>query len=343
MITVEAYEGPTAPESLLREVFALWQAEDAELRPDDPPYTLDEIIGLYRIDNDRELRRRWIARDGDTGAVVGRADAQLPKDSNRDLALIEVYVLPDHRKAGAGTALVRALVDELDREGRVRIRTQIPEGTPGEDYLRGRGGSVALTNRKSRMDLSRLDRSLIRGWVEVAEREVTDRYSLVFFTRPDEHLEQYGAVRRMMNTAPRGDLEDEDWHHTPESLLAQADELEAELLERWTLVVRHDETGAFVGFTEVILAESAPEHAWQGGTAVDPAHRNHGLGRWLKAAMAERLLTERPACRYVTTENAYSNEPMLHINVAMGFELSSTLNDWQASVAAIRTALEAHP
>ena len=343
MTTIERYDGPTASEALLREVFTLWQAEDAELRPEDPPYEWEEVEGLYRIDNDRELRLRWVARDED-GALVGRCDARLPQVSNTDLALVELYVLPDARKRGVGTALTSALLDGLDAHGRARIRTQIREGSPGDAFVAGRGGTVALTNRKSRMDLTQLDRSMVRGWVEHAERTAADRYSLLWFSRPPiEHLERYVAVRSMMNTAPRGDLEDEDWRHTPESVLAEADELEAELLTRWSLVVRHDESGDFVGFTEVLFVDSAPEHAWQGGTAVHPEHRNHGLGRWLKGAMAERLLTERPTTRYVDTENAYSNEPMLHINLAMGFELSHTLNDWQAPVAAVRAALEARP
>jgi GNAT superfamily N-acetyltransferase len=147
----------------------------------------------------------------------------------------------------------------------------------------------------------------------------------------------------MMNTAPRGDLVDEDWRHTPESVVLEADELEAQQLTRISAVVRHDATGDFVGFTEVILADSAPEHAWQGGTAVDPAHRNRGLGRWLKGAMVERLLEERPALRADDTENAHVNEPMLAINTAMGFAPLHTLNDWQAPFAAVRTALEAQP
>jgi GNAT superfamily N-acetyltransferase len=58
---------------------------------------------------------------------------------------------------------------------------------------------------------------------------------------------------------------------------------------------------------------------WQGGTAVDPTHRNKGLGRWLKAAMLQRLLDERPEVANVDTWNAGSNEPMLAINVALGF------------------------
>ena len=340
---IEAYDGPTAPDALLRDVFTLWQAEDAELRPDDPPFVYDEIEGLSRSVNPHDVRLRWLARDR-TGRPVGRAEARLPMVSNLDLAHVELYVHPDARNAGLGSALTRTLLDAVGERGRTRLRTQIPEGTPGEAFLGARGGSIGITNRKSRMDLSRLDRAMVRSWVERGEQTAAPAYSLRWFTRPpDDRIEQYIAVRRLMNTAPKDDLEDCDRDHTPASILAEADDLDAERLVRWSLVAQHEATGDFVGFTEVIFAESAPEHAWQGGTAVHPDHRNHGIGRWLKAAMAERILAERPQVRFVDTENAYSNDAMLHINVAMGFELLETLNDWQAAVAAVRAALGARP
>jgi GNAT superfamily N-acetyltransferase len=128
--------------------------------------------------------------------------------------------------------------------------------------------------------------------------------------------------------------------HTPESVRAELAELAAAQLFRWSLLAVHEPTGECVGFTDVTMTDASPEHAWQGGTAVRPDHRNHGLGRWLKGAMAERLLAERPALRFVDTENAFVNEPMLNINIAMGFELVKTINEWQAPVAALRTALE---
>lgn len=341
---IEPYDGPTAADALLRDVFTLWQAEDAELRPDDPPYVYDEIEGLSRSVNPHDVRLRWLARERSTGRPVGRAEARLPMVSNLDLAHVELYVLPDTRNAGLGTALTRTLIDAVEERARTRIRTQIPEGTPGEAFLGRRGGTIGITNRKSRMDLQRLDREMVRTWVERGEREAAPDYALRWFTRPPEdRIQQYIAVRRLMNTAPQDDLEDTERFHTPESVLAEADDLEAERLVRWSLVAEHVATGDFVGFTEVIFAESAPEHSWQGGTAVDPDHRNHGLGRWLKGAMVERILAERPEVRFVDTENAYSNDAMLHINVAMGFELLETLNDWQAPIPAIRAALEDTP
>jgi len=68
---------------------------------------------------------------------------------------------------------------------------------------------------------------------------------------------------------------------------------------------------------------------------VFPEFRNHGLGRWLKAAMVEKILRERPRVRFVRTGNANSNAPMLKINHELGFRLYNTLTIWQIPVATV--------
>ena len=44
-----------------------------------------------------------------------------------------------------------------------------------------------------------------------------------------------------------------------------------------------------------------PELLGQGMTGVFPQYRNRGLGRWLKAAMLDKVLKERPQVKYVRT------------------------------------------
>ena len=340
---IDPYDGPTAPESVLRDVHRLWDVEWGDLHPEEPPYSWEELEGLLRMPSERFTKLYWLARD-DAGAAIGRLDLRLPTaGANEQLGFAELYVVPDARERGVGTALTRTAVEVLEAHGRSRVRVSIVEGSPGDGFFSSRGGSVGRTNRKSRMDVAAVDRSMLRRWIERAESEATG-YSLRWLdvlALDDADLDEYIGIRLLMNTAPRGDLEDEPWVHTPETIREEAEELAAEGVERWSLVAVEDATGTFAGFTELMFVESAPEHCWQGGTAVRVEHRNHGLGRWLKATAAERVIAERPRVRFVDTENAYSNEPMLNINIAMGFELIKTVNDWQAPVAAVRSALEA--
>ena len=342
---IEAYDGPTAPEAVLRDVHALWDAEWADLHPEEPPYTWEELEGRLRMPSDRFLRLRWIARDDD-GSPIGRLDLQLPTaGANEQLGIVELYVRPEARKGGVGSALVATALDALDEHGRSRVRVSIVEGSPGDAFFSSLGGAVGRTNRKSRMVVAALDRPMLRRWIQRAESDAAG-YSLRWLdvaSLGDADLAAYIGIRLLMNTAPRGDLEDEPWVHTPETMREEAASLAAEGVERWSLVAVEDATGTFAGFTEVMFVESAPEHCWQGGTAVRVEHRNHGLGRWLKASAAERIIADKPDVRFVDTENAYSNEPMLHINDAMGFEIIKTVNDWQAPVAAVRKALEEQP
>jgi GNAT superfamily N-acetyltransferase len=55
-------------------------------------------------------------------------------------------------------------------------------------------------------------------------------------------------------------------------------------------------------------------------TGVFPEYRNKGLGRWLKAEMLDKILIERSQAKFVRTDNADSNAPMMKINNELGFK-----------------------
>ena len=82
-----------------------------------------------------------------------------------------------------------------------------------------------------------------------------------------------------------------------------------------------------------------PSTVLQQNTGIDPEHRGLGLAKWCKAAILQRISLERPAVERVRTGNAFSNAPMLAINDALGFEVISTLTEWQAEAAAVRRLL----
>lgn len=132
-----------------------------------------------------------------------------------------------------------------------------------------------------------------------------------------------------MNTAPRDDLEMDDWVATPERHRENEERGIRQGYRWWTLVARHDETDELVGYTEFVFPPTHPNIAWQEATAVNPTHRDKGLGRWLKASNCLRLMDEHPEIENVDTWNAFSNEPMLGINIAMGFQIVKSYSDYQ--------------
>lgn len=82
-----------------------------------------------------------------------------------------------------------------------------------------------------------------------------------------------------------------------------------------------------------------PAVALQQNTAIEPAHRGHGLAKWAKAAMLERIRARRPAVTTIRTANAFSNQPMLAINDALGFKVVEVQTDWQAAIGRLSKSL----
>jgi GNAT superfamily N-acetyltransferase len=105
------------------------------------------------------------------------------------------------------------------------------------------------------------------------------------------------------------------------------------------MYVRETTTGELAGYTEVFWDPAKPALLEQGFTAVWPRYRGHGLGRWLKAAMLDKVLRERPQVRYVRTANADSNAAMLKINTDLGFRPYQSDNVWQIEVARVKAYL----
>lgn len=91
--------------------------------------------------------------------------------------------------------------------------------------------------------------------------------------------------------------------------------------------------------TDVHWNPSQADTVWQGNTGLHPDHRGHALGKWLKAAMLQRILDERPAAVDVRTGNADSNDAMLGINHALGFRPFIANTTWQVEVSAVAERL----
>ena len=259
-------------------------------------------------------------------------------NENKHMMGASVDVLPEYRRRGLATSLLHKVLGVAQTEDRTLIlgNTNIPAGAAFAERLGARAGiQVSI----SQLVLTDLDPNLLRRWQEGAAEAASD-FELGLWTGPypEEDIEAVAVMRGVMNTAPRGELEIEDNTVTPKDLRQDEAYFAARTMERWTFYVRHKPSGELAGYTDVLWNPEEPENLQQGDTGVLPAYRGHSLGKWLKAAMLEKVLRERPQVKRVRTGNADSNAPMLAVNRALGFKpyLSETV--WQLE----REKLEAY-
>lgn len=316
----------------------------AEQWPEDTPLTLEKTINDYRhIPSFRDVKM-WAAWSG--SRIVASANIGIMRtEDNQHLADFYVFVLSEMRRQGIAKGLLRCIAEVALHEKRRLLLTHtdsiIPSGEVAVKCLDGRFGIASHTNQ---LDLAKLDRALLRAWQERAKTSATEfEIDLWEGPFPQEELSAIISLIEVMNTEPRGNLEIEDWHLTPERVRQEEESMAKRKTERWFMYVRDRKTHEFAGFTEIYWNPSEPELMRQGGTGVWPKYRNKGLGRWIKAAMLEKVLRERPQVKRIRTGNANSNGPMLKINHEIGFKPYKSWIDWQVEVEKVLAYLGKNP
>ena len=337
-LRIQEVDTRTASEELLREMHDYYVPMARELLPDDPPTPFEQQSATWRNLLEHERIPRWLLRDGDE--IVAVAVAVINLVNNTENGFARIHVRPDRRRQGLARTLADPVLDTLQDAHCVRLDTWAKTDGEGGAYAEKLGLKPVYQDKRSRLVLAELDHDLMRGWIERASERAAD-YELLYIETPfpDELLQKLSDLTAIMNTAPREDYEAEDevftadmWRDIQESQIAGGNTLHA-------YIAVHRPSGEFAGYTTIQTQGHQPHQAWQWDTGVDPAHRNKGLGRWLKAAMIERIVAEHPEVAWVDTSNAGSNKPMLNINIAMGFRPLLMTTGWQGDLALARERL----
>jgi GNAT superfamily N-acetyltransferase len=307
----------------------------SEILPDDPPQTAEQAAAAIRNSPARVRHITFRVRDAG-GALVANATSQLdPEDDNPDVLFAGINVLPGHRRHALGARLLDALVDVAREEGKTRLLGATYAGVPaGPSFVEAIGGEAKQAAHVNHLPLAEVDRPMLEGWVAEAATRAAE-YELIGWDGPvpDDHLANWLDLVVVMNTAPQDDLELNDFTLTAEQVRDAERQAAAMGLEHWTLVARHRPTGEWAGFHDVSWDPHQPEFVYVGATGVEPPHRGHALGKWLKAAMTLRILDERPDVTHVRTGNADSNDAMLGINRLMGYRPLLGQTIWEVPLA----------
>jgi GNAT superfamily N-acetyltransferase len=320
---------------------AFENAMAADSNPEDPPTPLEITRANATNHADVLVIREFWAREAD-GAIAGMGWAWWRRtEENRHVAWCRVDVRPDHRGRGLARALLRKVTDEVAADGRTTMICWTTDRVPaGEAFAKRVGADPGSATHTNRLLLADVDREMCRRWIDEGPARAPD-YGLLMLDGPypDDLIEEICGVYDIMNTAPRDNLDIEDQRHTVDEMRQQEKQGVAAGTLRWSLFARHVPLQKLVGFTVVYWNPAQPDTVYQGDTGVHPDHRGHALGKWLKAAMLERIFRELPDAVDVRTGNADSNDAMLGINHALGFGPYIAQMNWQVPVERVRAYL----
>jgi len=264
-------------------------------------------------------RESWLAR-GPDGAVAGWYLVELPDRDNRHLGEVELLVDPARRRQGFATALLRHAAERALADGRSLLAGAAWRDGPGEAFARSLGATAGLAEIRRRLDLATVRADRMAELRATAE-QAAGGYTLISWTRPtpEEYLDQMAAIERAMSDAPH----DPSWEQASwdaERVRATDRRIGLQGLRAYVVAARHDATGDLAGLTQVEAPPDEPDWAFQGLTAVVREHRGHRLGLLVKLAMQEWIVTAEPDRRWLLTGNAETNQHMIAINEALGYQ-----------------------
>jgi mycothiol synthase len=341
--TIDEWPLREQPDGLLAELYAVRGELHAEAAPGDPRMTLAGEIASARHQPASEDGIVLTARDP-AGAIRGYASCGWLYMPGWDHVLqTHVAVLPGARRQGLGRLLLDQAAAVAQRRGLRLITGRTRDNVPaGAAFSAAMHAQQAMVTEENRLDLRGADRTLIDQWLADGPRRAP-AYRLLFVAgpTPPDLVDEAASVLNVMNTAPLENLDVSDTLITPELLREQDEATSAMGAERRAYYAVDAASGKFVGLTDITVRPELPDRVWVGDTAVDPAHRGQGLGKWLKAAITQHILDDLPEVRWVITWNAGSNEPMLAINHDLGFRAVAVHTTWQVPVAELRALLAA--
>jgi len=317
--------------------FAALRASSLEMWPGEPGWQPSELRARA-LDVEGPVRFELLAAVDSDGTTVGSGGLECSLTDNRHLVQASVDVHPEHRRRGAGSALVKEIEHMAQAKGRGVVavmqedRLGADERSAGRLFAAHHGYEVVLENIRRDLTVpveeTRLAALEAACWPHAAGYTVTtfrDRWH-------EEDLEDRALFGRRMSTdAPTGGMDylEEEW----DVARVRSTEALIHAMDRSFLVsvARHGSSSRLVAFTEITIPLGAPQKAYQWDTLVLAEHRGHRLGTLVKVANLGALAEASPGTSTVSTMNAKENKSMIAVNEALGCKVVSTARTWQKS------------
>lgn len=282
----------------------------------DYPWSVKEMRHQdEKFDIARFFKIRLVAEED--GAIVGSAEAgHRPSRFDPGSYAFDLWVVPQHRRSGHGSALHDAVIAALRaRNGRVARGVTKESMTDGTAFLQKRGWKELKRDWESRLTVAGFDFAKFSGAdVRIGKERIrVSTYAEELARDPETPRKAFELIDVCRRDVPATDaptpITFEEW---------RADWVDAPGFLPDAFFVAVDRDGRWLGMSNLHESLEDKSFIWQGFTGVRPEARGRGIG------MALKLRTVRHAQRlgvgHIKTWNDQSNLPMLAINEAMGFE-----------------------
>ncbi|NED94371.1 GNAT family N-acetyltransferase [Phytoactinopolyspora alkaliphila] len=302
--------------------------------PTGPRYSERELRVIFDPSEHVDAKL-WLAEED--ARPVGAAKLGLPLRDNTALGEPEIWVRPEARRRGVGTALLETLEGAARENQRTSLLTYL-EGpadasqTSGTRFFEKHGFTRRITEiarvQRPPFDLDAIAKA------EDEARPHAEGYQIVAWRDrvPDDLVDEYARLEGRLSTdAPLGELDyqPEVWD---EARIRKIEE-RAQRMGRsaWSAVAVSGD-GTMAGLTRITVHQDSDEVGFQDTTLVDPGHRGHRLGLLLKAANFRQVLRDRPGIQAIWTWNADSNQQMISINETLGYRVEGWAAGYQRDV-----------
>lgn len=322
----------------------LWSADDFVETP-------EQALAALRA---QDYEEKIVLVAIEDGAVVGRAQADFPREEDAETVFLLVDVAPARRGRGIGSALLAAGEGLAAERGRrvISAFTEHPACTLNTDsgLVHATAGAAGLPAdapdvrfaRRHGYRLGQIERSSELALPLTREREAALASTTVaaagyrtiswYGHAPPELLKPFAALKSRMTTdVPQSGiaLDRETWD--AERVRAQ----EREHAERGepllVTAAQHILSGELAAYSEIAVPAGGAK-AEQYDTLVAIPHRGHRLGTLVKLHNIHELARHAPRIQRLITWNADENAPMLAINRAFGFRLHALTGHWQKTL-----------
>jgi GNAT superfamily N-acetyltransferase len=283
---------------------------------------------------------RWLAVTGKEEQIIGyaRISFATPKANNyenaKHTAGFDILVAKDFRRNGLGTALFKVLLEKALEFGRISVFSAHQVTDLGYAFCEKFLGKVVQEEAEFRAYLSEINWELMKTWKTAGDKLAEEQGIILekFEKCPDHLIDKYTDIyTETLNQRPLGEIEIRH-RITPESRKAHEKSWIDERGHKWNSIVTIESDGTISGLTEMVYIPESTVYIEQLLTGVKEEYRGRGLGKWLKAEMAFFIKENYPELKYIITDNADVNDPMLSINERMNFKRTQTLKTYHFDV-----------